>query len=70
MAGPPFLATCVMVTALVFTVVASADNNDHGWDFAHATFYGDMNGGETMLGFSRMIMDGKTEDGCMALLWN
>ncbi|KAK6148599.1 hypothetical protein DH2020_019511 [Rehmannia glutinosa] len=25
-------------------------NNHHGWDFAHATFYGDINGGETMQG--------------------
>lgn len=28
--------------------IADNDGNHHGWDYAHATFYGDMSGGETM----------------------
>ncbi|WCJ28845.1 expansin A23 [Euphorbia peplus] len=40
----------LVVQALVFLVGASNNEHHHGWDFAHATFYGDIDGGDTMQG--------------------
>lgn len=37
----------VAALATILALVV-AGNGAYGWDFAHATFYGDMSGGETM----------------------
>ncbi|GMY15537.1 expansin-a23 [Fagus crenata] len=46
------MASCEIVVAwaIVALVFAGSTNGDHGWDYAHATFYGDMQGGATMMG--------------------
>lgn len=43
MAGFGIVAAWATIVALVF-----ASNGAHGWDYAHATFYGDIGGGDTM----------------------
>lgn len=47
MAGHGIVAAWAIIVALVF-----ASNGAHGWDYAHATFYGDIGGGETMSKYS------------------
>lgn len=39
-----------IMVVLVFMAAGSAQASDqgHGWELAHATFYGDIHGGETM----------------------
>jgi hypothetical protein len=48
------MASCEIVVAwaIVALVFAGSTNGDHGWDYAHATFYGDMQGGATMSEYS------------------
>ena len=51
-----FFTSCVTALALLCVVVGGVEDTHSlghsqldGWDFAHATFYGDMSGAETML---------------------
>lgn len=37
--------------ALLFLPFGSSEISGHGWELAHATFYGDMEGNETMRKF-------------------
>ncbi|KAL9156039.1 hypothetical protein ABFS82_09G046300 [Erythranthe guttata] len=45
---------CLQVVVIFAVVSCSSEdrytNHGHGWNHAHATFYGDINGGETMQG--------------------
>ncbi|KAA8541018.1 hypothetical protein F0562_024844 [Nyssa sinensis] len=54
MASPQFVTGCVLLVALLYVAVGFEDElgsgNGNGWDLAHATFYGDMTGSETMEG--------------------
>ncbi|GMH31183.1 hypothetical protein Nepgr_033026 [Nepenthes gracilis] len=50
-AGRSTSVTVVMVICMaVFLLWSATGASSSGWDFAHATFYGDMSGGETMQG--------------------
>lgn len=42
-----FLSPVTVVIYLMF-VVEMSSHSSHGWELAHATFYGGMNGRETM----------------------
>ncbi|KAK3018419.1 hypothetical protein RJ639_003440 [Escallonia herrerae] len=54
MATPQFVTAWAMSMAILCVALGYEGKNGHvhghGWDYAHATFYGDMNGGETMQG--------------------